>query len=76
MQVFQAEIFAINMASLALLEVQTVDQTINFYIDSRGAIMALESYTVKDKSVEECKRHLNKQSKTKLDSQSLRSEGQ
>ena len=58
--VFQAEIFAINTASLALLEVQTADQTINFYIDSRGAIMALESYTVKDKSVEECKRHLNK----------------
>ena len=58
--VFQAEIFAINTASLALLEVQIVDQIINFYIDSRSAIMALESYTVKDKSVEECKRHLNK----------------
>ena len=51
--VFQAEIF-VNNASLALLEVQIKDEPINFYI-SDSAIMALKSYTVKDKSIEERK---------------------
>ena len=59
--VFQVEIFAINTTSLALLEVQIEDELINFYINSKSSIShSLESYTVKDKSLVECKRHLNK----------------
>ena len=58
--VFQAEILAISTACLAILEQEISDEVINFYIDSRSAISALESYIIQDKSVGDCKRHLNK----------------
>ena len=59
--VHQAEILAINTASIAILEEEIRGELINFYIDSRSALGSLSSYTVQDKSfAEECKRHLNK----------------
>ena len=58
--VHQAEILAINTASIAILEEELQGEQINFYIDSKSAIGALCSYTVQEKSVAECKRHLNK----------------
>ena len=48
--VHQAEILAINMASIAILEEEIQGEQINFYIDSKSVIGALCSYTVQDKS--------------------------
>ena len=58
--VFQAEISAINMACLTLLDNGVTGKQIDFYIDSQSAIRALESYTLINKSVMECKRLCNK----------------
>ena len=58
--VFQAEITAINMASITPLDNLPHNKMINFYIDSKSAIMALDSYTVYNKCVAEAKRMLNK----------------
>ena len=58
--VFQAEITAINMACLTLLDNNTTGKQIDFYIDSQSAIRALEAYTLINKSVMECKRLCNK----------------
>ena len=58
--VFQAEIYAINRASLTLLDFGIYNKKINFYIDSQGAIAALGKTQSTDKSVLECKRLLNK----------------
>ena len=44
--VFQAEITAINMACLALLDNNTTGKQIDFYIDSQSAIRALDAYTL------------------------------
>ena len=58
--VFQAEITAINMACITLLDNSTTGKQIDFYIDSQSAIRALEAYTLVDKSVMESKRLCNK----------------
>ena len=58
--VFQTEITAISRAAIAMLEDEVQNMVINFYIDSQSAIMALKSYTVRLKSVADCKRYLNK----------------
>lgn len=58
--VFQAEITAINMAALDLLEVEMSNHNIHFHIDSQGAMKSLEAFFTKHKCVAECKRLLNK----------------
>ena len=58
--VFQAEITAINMAALDLLEVEMSNHTIHFHIDSQGAMKSLEAFFTKHKCVAECKILLNK----------------
>jgi len=58
--VFQAGIAAINMACLTLLDNNMTGKQIDFYIDSQSAFRALESYTLINKSVVECKRLCNK----------------
>ena len=62
--VFQAEITAINMATLTILDAGTTDHTINYHIDSQGAIKSLYKYETRNKCVAECKRLLNKLSET------------
>merc|ERR1712015_67940 len=58
--VFQAEIAAISMAAISLLDKDVMGKDINIFVDSQGAIKALESHTVLDKSVLECKNLVNK----------------
>ena len=58
--VFQAEITAINMDALDLLEVEMANHTIHFNIDSQGAMKALEVFFTNHKCVAECRRLLNK----------------
>ena len=58
--VFQAEITAINMASLTILEADIRDHQIHYWIDSQGAIKSLNNYITQHKCVAECKRLLNK----------------
>ena len=62
--IFQAEIFAISMASLVLLDKNIMGKKINFYVDSQSAIKALQSYFVFTKSVLECKNLVNKLAET------------
>ena len=62
--VFQAEITAISMAAISLLDKNIMGKTINFFVDSQTAIKALESYTSFAKSVLECKNLVNKISET------------
>lgn len=57
--VFQAEITAINDASTKLVEKNTQDKIINFFIDSQAAIRALDSYIINSKAVLDCKNILN-----------------
>ena len=42
--VFQAEITAINMATLTILDAGTTNHSINYHIDSQGAIKSLHKY--------------------------------
>ena len=58
--VFQAEITAISMAAITLLDRGIMGKNINFYVDSQSAIKALQSYTTFMKSVLECKKLVNK----------------
>ena len=58
--VFQAEIRAISMAAITLLDRGIKGKNINFYVDSQSAIKALQSYTTFMKSVLECKKLVNK----------------
>ena len=58
--VFQAEITAISMATIELLDKNIMGKNVNMYVDSQGAIKALRSYSTHAKSVLECKRLVNK----------------
>ena len=61
--VYQSELHAIIEATLALLEVDPVDKTINYYIDNQSAIKSLSNYQIKNKQVLEGKNLLNELSR-------------
>ena len=58
--VFQAEITAIIDATEDMLGKEISGSKINFYVDSQAALKALSNYTVRHKTVSNCKNFLNK----------------
>ena len=57
--IFQAEVVAINEASMELIQRKITQKQINFHIDSQSAITTLGSYITPSKTTLECKLHLN-----------------
>ena len=58
--VFQAEITATIDATEDMLGKEISGSRINFYVDSQAALKALSNYTVRHKTVSDCKNFLNK----------------
>ena len=56
--VFQAEIYAINMAARKIGQLSLRPSVIDIYVDSLAAIKALNSYVIKSKCVDDCIRSL------------------
>ena len=57
--VFQAEVFAIGEASRKMINMGLTGKVINFFVDSQAAILSLDSYIVKTKTVLDSKNSLN-----------------
>lgn len=57
--VFQAEVFAINLAAKRVKEQKWSGKVIKIFSDSQAALKALDCDTIKSKIVEECSRSLN-----------------
>ena len=52
------------MATLTILDAGTTNHSINYHIDSQGAIKSLHKYETRSRCVIECKRLLNKLAET------------
>ena len=64
--VFQAELSALEQAAAKLIQLNISDNTINFFVDSQAAIMAVSNFTVVNKSVLNAKKALNILSKDNI----------
>ena len=57
---FQAEVTAITVAGIEIIKQDIKDKDINIYVDSQSALRGTNSFVMRNKSVMECKKTLNK----------------
>ena len=58
--VFQAEVTAITAAGIEIIKQDIKEKDIKIYVDSQSALKAINSFVIRNKSVMECKKTLNK----------------